>query len=121
MTSAFISELIRAANEVGRLTKPERAGLLQRAAATIRDYRDQINYSDTPANDRGGPDDIVYCLNEMARLIESFSTQEVAETLMEAVEVIKAAKAAKLLLDAKRAIEYESLISEMNDAARPKR
>jgi hypothetical protein len=45
----FISELIRAANETDRLTKPERARLLQRAAATLREYRYQINYSETPA------------------------------------------------------------------------
>ena len=112
MTRSFISELIRAANEIGRVTKPERAKLLQRASATIRDYQDEINYSETPANDPGGPDDIVHCLNEMARLIESYSAEEVAETLMEAVGVIKAAK---VLVDAKRAIEYESLIDEMND------
>jgi acyl-CoA reductase-like NAD-dependent aldehyde dehydrogenase len=41
----FISELLRAANEVARLTNPERARLLRRAAVTIRDYRDEINFS----------------------------------------------------------------------------
>ena len=36
LVAAFISELIRAANEVERLSKPERVRLLERAAATIR-------------------------------------------------------------------------------------
>lgn len=49
--TAFISELIRAANETDRLTKPEGAKLLERAAATLRDYRYQINYSETPVDD----------------------------------------------------------------------
>ncbi|MEO9341047.1 hypothetical protein ABFT80_27025 [Mesorhizobium sp. SB112] len=42
-TQQFISELRRAVNEIDLLTKPERAGLLRRAAVTIRDYQDQIN------------------------------------------------------------------------------
>ena len=107
-TAAFISELIRAANDVEKLTKLERARLLQRAAATIRVYRDEINYSETPAND-GGPDDIVYCLNEMAKLIDQFSAGEVGEALMEAVETIKDAR---ILLDAKREIEAETEASK---------
>ena len=104
-TVAFIAELIRAANEVENLTQPERARLLERAGATIRDYQDQINYSETPANDRGGPDDIVYCLGEMARLIDLFSARAVSETLLEAVETIKAAR---VLLEAKQDIEHEA-------------
>jgi hypothetical protein len=75
--AAFIAELIRAANETKQVTETERASLLRRAANTIRDYRIEIDYSDTPANDRGGPDDIVYCLNEMARQIDQFSATEV--------------------------------------------
>ena len=100
-TQQFISMLIRAANEVERLTKPERARLLERAAATIRDYREQINYSQTPANDTG-PDDIVYCLNEAAKMIEEFSDVEVAEMVLEAIGVIQAAQ---ILLAEKREIE----------------
>lgn len=38
-TQLFISELIRAANEVDKLTKLEQANLLRRAAATVREYR----------------------------------------------------------------------------------
>lgn len=93
----FISELIRAANETEKLTKPERARLLQRAAATLRDYRYQINYSETPAND-GGPNDVAHEWSEMARLIELFSAEEVSKTLLDAVATIKAAR---VLMDAK--------------------
>jgi hypothetical protein len=101
---AFVSELIRAANEIERLTPFESARLLHRAASTIRDYRDEINYSDTPANDRGTPDDIVYCVNEMAARIETFAAHEVAETMLEAAETIKAGR---ILLEAKQ--EYEAI------------
>jgi hypothetical protein len=97
----FIGELIRAANEVDWLTNPERAALLGRAAATIKAYRDEIDYSETPANDTG-PDDVVFELNEKARLIETLSSAEVSVTMLEAVEVIKAARA---LLEAKREIQ----------------
>lgn len=97
----FVSELIRAANETDRLTKSERAGLLQRAAATLRDYRYQINYSETPAND-GGPNDAAHEWSEMARLIDLFSAEEVSAMLLDAVGTIKAARA---LLEEKQAIE----------------
>lgn len=103
--ATFISELLRAANETTQVTEEERASLLRRAANTIRDYRDEIDYSDAPANDRGGPDDIVYCLTEMASRIDEFSETEVSETLVEAIGVIQDARA---LLDAKHDIEWDS-------------
>lgn len=99
----FISELIRAANETDRLTKPERARLLQRCAGTLRDYRHQINYSETPAND-GGPNDVAHEWSEMARLIDLFSAEEVSKTLLDAVATIKAART---LLEIKHEIEEE--------------
>lgn len=102
-SAAFISELIRAANETDRLTKPERARLLERAAATLRDYRYEINYSEAPAND-GGPNDATQEWSEMARLIDLFSADEVSKTLLDAVAVIKAAR---VLLELKRDIERE--------------
>jgi hypothetical protein len=93
----FISELIRAANEAEKLTKPERARLLERAAATLRDYRYQINYSEAPAND-GGPNDAAHRWSEMARLIYLFSPGEVAEELLDAADLIKTAR---MLMDVK--------------------
>lgn len=99
----FITELIRAANETDRLTKPERIRLLQRCAATIRDYRHQINYSETPAND-GGPNDVAHEWSEMARLIDLFSAEEISKTLLEAAATIKAART---LLEIKHEIGQE--------------
>lgn len=85
---AFISELIRAANETPRLSQFERSRLMERAAATIRDYREQIAYSDAPANDTG-PGDIASDLASMGRTPEVFTAAEVSAKLLEAVEVIK--------------------------------
>lgn len=87
MTPDFLPELIRDANEVERLTMPERAALMVRAANTIRDYRDQIAFSGTPANDH--PGDLVHELREMARLNVLFSAEEVAGKLLEAAEMIR--------------------------------
>ncbi|WP_106727345.1 hypothetical protein, partial [Pseudaminobacter soli (ex Li et al. 2025)] len=91
-SDAFVSELLRAANEVARLTVSERARLLQRAAATIRDCRDEIGSPETPADDIGDLEDIVYCLNEAANLVDESTDAEVAETLVEAIGAIQAAQ-----------------------------
>ncbi|PSJ49131.1 hypothetical protein C7I85_30335, partial [Mesorhizobium soli] len=85
-SDAFVSELLRAANEVERLTASERARLLQRAAATIRDCRDEIG---SPVGDL---EDVVYCLNEAANLVDESTDAEVAETLVEAIGAIQAAQ-----------------------------
>lgn len=98
----FISELIRAANEVEMLTHLERANLLRRAAGTIRDIRNLIGFSGAPAKEEGTPEDIDFCLHEMARTIESFPADHVSEAMLEAVETIKAGR---ILLDAKREFE----------------
>lgn len=96
--AAFISELIRAANETDRLTEQEKARLLQRAASTISHYRELINYS--PAND-AGQGDIVFELNSMASAIGLFPADRVSAMLTEAVEVIKACR---VLLEEQRKI-----------------
>lgn len=101
-TAAFIPELLRAANEVPKLAVPERAMLLKRAAATIRDLRDEINYSETPANDTGNLEDIVYYLSEAANLVDQFSDSEVVDTILEAIGIIHAAQ---ILLEEKQKIE----------------
>jgi hypothetical protein len=100
MAGAFISELIRAANETDRLTEQEKARLLQRAASTIRHYRELIDYSETPAND-AGQGDIVFELNSMASAIDLFPADRVSAMLLEAVEVIKACK---VLIEERRKI-----------------
>jgi hypothetical protein len=100
----FISQLLRAANEVPRLTNAERARLLRRAATTIRDYRDKINFSDAPTND-SGPGDIVSELHAMARRIDVFSAHDVSGKILEAVDVMKTCR---ILLQTKREIEGEA-------------
>lgn len=97
---AFITELIRAANETQRLNYFERSRLMERAAATIRDYREQIAYSDSPANDTG-PGDIAFDLAGMGRNAEVFTAAEVSAKLLEAVEVIKTLR---VLLDEKETV-----------------
>lgn len=99
-TQGFISELIRAANETQRLSQFERGRLMERAAATIRDYREQIAYSDSPANDTG-PGDIASDLASMGRTPEVFTAAEVSAKLLEAVEVIKTLR---VLMEEKEAI-----------------
>ena len=89
--------MIRAVTEVDWLTNQERPALLGRAPATIKAYGDEIDYSETPANDTG-PGDVVFELNEKARLIETLSYAEVTAAVLEAIETIKAGR---LLLEAK--------------------
>lgn len=102
-TQGFISELIRAANETQRLSMFERGRLMERAAATIRDYREQIAYSDSPANDTG-PGDIASDLVSMGRTPEVFTAAEVSAKLLEAVEVIKTLR---VLMEEKEAVLRE--------------
>lgn len=88
-TTSFISELIRAANESSKLTPAETARLLHRAAATIRDYRQQVAFSGSMANEPG-QGDIVFELTVMAASIGLFPPEKVSALLLEAVEIIKA-------------------------------
>ena len=107
LVAAFISELIRAANEVERVTLPERARLLWRAAATIRDYREQLG-SEAPAAE----DDILDALNSMADTIDLHRPKEVASMMLDAVAAIKAGRSDVVkALDA----EYEDLIEKLNN------
>jgi hypothetical protein len=87
----IISELFRAANETERLTKPERARLLHRAAATLRDYRRHINCPYTSAND-GGSTDAMREWSVMAQLIELYNAEEVSKALRHAVACLRAAR-----------------------------
>lgn len=100
-TQLFISELIRAANEVEKLTKLEQANLLRRAAATVREYREQIHDTDTPTNDHG-QGDIVHSFDVMAETIDFIMPEQVAAALLEAADTIKAGR---ILLEAKHAFE----------------
>ncbi|MEP9387724.1 hypothetical protein [Mesorhizobium sp. KR9-304] len=106
LVRAFISELIRAANEIERLTKAERARLLERAATTIRDFREQLD-AEPPAEA-----DLVEDLRSMVETIDLHGAKEVAAMILEAVAAIKAGRSdVEHLLDA----EYEDLVEEMNN------
>ncbi|TIQ29958.1 MAG: hypothetical protein E5X48_29415 [Mesorhizobium sp.] len=88
-TAAFISELIRAANETDQLTKLQRARLLQRAAVTLRrDYQCKVDYSGTPANIKW-LGHVIYSWPEMPRLIDMFSDEEVSNELLYAAWLFK--------------------------------
>jgi hypothetical protein len=104
--SGFVSELIRAGNETEQLGTTECARLLQRAACTIRDYRDEIDALDAMAFN-GTPDDIVYCLERMADRVEEFAVHEIAEALLEAAEAVKAGR---ILVEAKQAMEALGIV-----------
>ncbi|MCO6387479.1 hypothetical protein [Aliihoeflea sp. 40Bstr573] len=105
--SGFVSELIRAGNETEQLRTAECARLLQRAACTIRDYRDEIDVPDAMAFD-GTPDDIVYCLENMAERVEEFAVHEIAEALLEAAEAVKVGH---ILADAKQEMEARGIVT----------
>ncbi|MBE1206233.1 hypothetical protein [Aminobacter carboxidus] len=89
--SSFIIELTYAADKASTLTPNETARLLQQAAATIRNYRQQVGHSETPANDCS-QGDIVFDLLAMASAVELFSPQKVSALLQEAASTIRACK-----------------------------
>jgi hypothetical protein len=90
-TQLFVSELIRAANEVPELTREETVRLLQRAAATILDFREQLS----PGNESAtGMVNIEFELTVMAASIDLFSPEKISALLLEAAGVIKAARGA---------------------------
>lgn len=90
-TSSFITELTCAANETSKLTPHETARLLQQAAATIRNYRERVDYPETPANDRS-QGDIVFDLMAMASAVELFSPEKISALLQEAASTIRVCK-----------------------------
>ncbi|HEV7417261.1 MAG TPA: hypothetical protein VGN98_13985, partial [Tianweitania sediminis] len=87
-TSALISELARAANEVERLTKPERAQLMERAAKAIEDLREQFGYVGAPVRNRSG--DTVDLLRAMARAPGAYAAGGVTDALLDAAKIIRA-------------------------------
>ena len=74
----FVSELIRAANEVPALTLLERARLFQRASTAVLD--------------QGGDPHLVHRLSEYGRLSDDATDEELSAWLLEAAEIIKGMK-----------------------------
>ncbi|KQY26695.1 hypothetical protein [Rhizobium sp. Root482] len=91
--SSFISELIRAANEIGKLDNYQRRRMLGRAIATIRDAREQVGLPTSKS-----ATDAVIDLVTMAGSIERRSDDEVKAAFLEAADMIRTLK---IVLDAK--------------------
>lgn len=87
LVTAFISELIRAANEVENLTPHEISRLLDRSVDTIREMREQ-----TEAAGYSRARDVVVDLQIVSSRARDFSTEDVRDTLIDAAEIIRALK-----------------------------
>lgn len=85
-TTDIVPDLIRAANSLDGLTRFERHELLARAAETISNYREALNF--TPTNNLGSGD-IVFDLYAMAYSIELIGPQAASEAMLKAVAVIR--------------------------------
>lgn len=85
----FIAELRAAAGDAERLGTSELKRLLSRAAATIREYRYEINLSDAPAND-DGPNDIATHLAGVAANLDEVPDTAVSKLLVQAADNIDA-------------------------------
>ena len=83
LTTAFISELVRAANQGGHLTALEKRRLLERAVVTIREMRNQVGIS--PSRTLADP---VIDLQTTAAGIEKRSDDQVKAALLDAADMI---------------------------------
>lgn len=92
-TTDFIFELLRAANEIGKLDSYQRRRLLDRAVSTVREGRDQVGIS--PSNTAV---DAVIDLQTMAASIDRQSDEDVKAALLDAADMIRTLK---IVLDAK--------------------
>lgn len=102
LTTDYIAELYIAANQVTRLTLFEKRRLIQRAVTTIRDRREQIDFS-AP---RRAPGDALDEIAAIGRNIASVPDPLVADALLEAADMMRVLK---ILLDAKEEISSEQL------------
>ena len=81
---AFISELIRAANEVEKLTPHEMSRLLDRSVDTIRDMRERIGN----VGRRGR--DVLIDLQVASSHARDLSPEDARDTLLDAADLIRA-------------------------------
>ncbi|MDK1493352.1 hypothetical protein QN219_25440 [Sinorhizobium sp. 7-81] len=93
LTTQFIAELVRAANEANRLTLFEVKRLLNRSIATIRDMREETGI---PGSKRAK--DVVIDLQVAAARADRLSSGEIRDALIDAADVIRTLK---ILLDGK--------------------
>lgn len=106
--AVFISQLLRAANAIGRLTKPEQARLLEKASAMFRDYRLEIAYASEAGKPLSGA---AAEWADMARQIDLFSDDDVKAQLLRAVELIGTART---IMKPRRERARRLLLDEMN-------
>jgi len=95
-TTDFIAELLRAANEVGKLTAFEKSRLLARSVQTIYELRGQVNLTGREAGN-----DVATEIDLVAKQIQTMPDKVVVVALLEAAEVIRALK---IVLDAKEEV-----------------
>ncbi|TAY13852.1 hypothetical protein ELH96_19770 [Rhizobium leguminosarum] len=84
LTSGFVSELFRAANEIENLSISEVRLLLQRAIVTIRDLRESAGI---PVD--GTPSDAALRLRSAADAADRYSLAERTDVLLEAADLIR--------------------------------
>lgn len=93
LTTAFVAELIRAANHVEHLTDFEKRRLLERAVFTIREMRDQVGIPESKT-----AADAVIDLQTTAAGIERRTHEHVKAALLDAAEMIRILR---IILDGK--------------------
>lgn len=89
LTTQFIAELIRAANEADRLSPLEIKRLLNRSIATIRDMQEQTGI---PSNNR--TKDVLIDLQVSAARADHLSAAEIGDVLLDAADIIRTLKIA---------------------------
>lgn len=83
----FIAELVRAANDLSRVSTVGREGLLGRAALTIRDFRDAL--LDPAIRIEPGEDKISLRLRLAAASIPRWTDEQIGELLLEAAAELR--------------------------------
>ncbi|MBY3346468.1 hypothetical protein [Rhizobium laguerreae] len=95
LNTDFVTELYRAANEVGKLTAFEKRRLIERAVTTVKQMRVQIAFSSPPRRDG---QDILVDIATVGGEIVSAPNQIVSHALLEAADLIRTLK---IVLDGK--------------------
>jgi hypothetical protein len=80
----FVAELVRAANEVDRLTASEIESLLLRAMTTVRDLREQAGIPGS-----GTEHDAIVRLDIAAKGVVTFSQANISASLREAADLVR--------------------------------
>jgi hypothetical protein len=82
--TAFVSELVRAANETDRLTTTEARRLLQRAAITIRGLRQAVGIPSSHTRH-----DALIQLEAIETSLEQRGADEISGALLDAADLIR--------------------------------